>query len=71
MTSQAQDHMAKHRIESDTMGSIEVPSNVYYGAQSARSLVHFPIGRETMPPEVIRAMGILKKSCCFDQRGTG
>jgi fumarate hydratase class II len=44
------------------MGSIDVPSDSYYGAQSARSLINFNIGRETMPPEMIRALGILKKS---------
>ena len=49
------------RIEKDTMGEIEVPSNAYYGAQSARSLIHFDIGIEKMPREIIRAMGILKK----------
>ncbi len=50
------------RIESDTMGSIEVPSDRYYGAQTARSLVHFAIGIERMPRELIRALGILKKA---------
>ncbi|MBV53335.1 MAG: fumarate hydratase, class II [Coxiellaceae bacterium] len=50
------------RIESDSMGEIAVPKQAYYGAQSARSLVNFNIGRETMPPEMIRAMGILKKA---------
>jgi fumarate hydratase class II len=50
------------RIESDTMGSIEVPSDKYYGAQTARSLHHFAIGIEKMPRELIRALGILKKA---------
>jgi fumarate hydratase class II len=50
------------RIESDSMGNIEVPANRYYGAQTARSLIHFNIGRDTMPPELIRAFGILKKA---------
>src|SRR6476660_5889145 len=50
------------RIESDSMGKIEVPSNVYWGAQTQRSLLHFNIGRDTMPPELIRAFGILKKA---------
>ncbi len=50
------------RTETDSMGEIEVPSNRYYGAQSARSLINFDIGRETMPPEMIRSMGILKKA---------
>ncbi len=45
----------KTRIESDSMGNIEVPSNVYWGAQTQRSLLHFHLGRDTMPPELIRA----------------
>ena len=53
--------MAK-RIETDSMGEIEVPANRYYGAQTARSLIHFDIGWETMPREIIRGMGILKKA---------
>jgi fumarate hydratase class II len=55
----------KFRIEKDTMGEIEVPSEVYYGAQSARSLIHFQIGIEKMPRELIRAMGILKKAAAL------
>ena len=50
------------RIETDSMGEIEVPANRYYGAQTARSLIHFDIGAETMPRELIRGMGILKKA---------
>ena len=52
--------MAK-RIETDSMGEVEVPADRYYGAQTARSLIHFDIGWETMPREIIRGMGILKK----------
>jgi len=56
--------MAGVRVESDTMGDIEVPSNKYYGAQTARSMKNFPIGDETekMPAPVIKAFGILKKA---------
>ncbi|HTY54794.1 MAG TPA: class II fumarate hydratase [Candidatus Binataceae bacterium] len=50
------------RIETDSMGPIEVPNNHYWGAQTARSLIHFAIGRDTMLPEIIRAIGILKKA---------
>ena len=53
------------RVESDTMGTIEVPSDKYYGAQSARSLKNFAIGAETFPPEMIKAFGILKKACAM------
>ena len=50
------------RIEKDTMGEVEVPSDRYYGAQTARSLINFNIGKDTMPHAMIRAFGILKKS---------
>ena len=50
------------RMETDSMGEIEVPASCYYGAQTARSLIHFDIGSETMPRELIRGMGILKKA---------
>ena len=53
------------RIERDTMGEIEVPSNAYYGAQTARSLIHFAIGEERMPREVIQGMGTLKKAAAM------
>ncbi len=53
------------RIEKDTMGEIEVPNEFYYGAQSARSLIHFAIGTEKMPRPIIRAMGILKKAAAL------
>src|SRR5881392_4001457 len=39
------------RTESDSMGKIEVPADRYYGAQTARSLIHFAIGKDTMPPD--------------------
>src|SRR6266700_7968623 len=53
------------RTESDSMGKIEVPADRYYGAQTARSLIHFAIGKDTMPPELIRAFGILKKAAAL------
>ena len=59
------------RIESDSMGNIEVPCDKYYGAQSARSLINFDIGRETMPPELIRALGILKKAAALTNHSLG
>ncbi len=62
---------ASTRIESDSMGKIEVPSNVYWGAQTQRSLLHFNIGRDTMPPELIRAFGILKKACALVNQDLG
>ncbi|MBX3043446.1 MAG: class II fumarate hydratase [Candidatus Kapabacteria bacterium] len=59
------------RIEKDSMGEIQVPSNVYWGAQSARSLIHFDIGTEKMPREVIRGMGILKKAAALTNAELG
>jgi len=59
------------RIESDSMGTIAVPKNVYWGAQTERSLLHFAIGRDTMPPELIRAFGILKKACALVNQELG
>src|SRR5215470_10350673 len=50
------------RMETDSMGEIEVPADVYWGAQTQRSLKHFNIGFDVMPREVIRALGILKKA---------
>src|ERR1700719_2278704 len=59
------------RIESDSMGQIEVPANVYWGAQTQRSLLHFNIGRDTIPPELIWAFGILKKACALVNQDLG
>ena len=59
------------RIESDSMGTIEVPSDVYWGAQTARSLIHFNIGHDTMPPELIRAFGVLKKAAAIVNQELG
>ena len=47
------------------MGPIEVPSNQYWGAQTQRSLIHFDIGDEPMPPELIQAFGVLKKAAAL------
>jgi fumarate hydratase, class II len=59
------------RTESDSMGRIEVPTNVYWGAQTQRSLLHFNIGRDTMPPELIRAFAILKKAAALVNQDLG
>jgi len=53
------------------MGKMEVPVDRYYGAQTARSLIHFAIGKDTMPPELIRAFGILKKACALVNQDLG
>jgi fumarate hydratase class II len=54
--------MGEVRIEADTMGELEVPADRYYGCQTARSLINFDIGQDTMPRGVVRAFGILKQA---------
>lgn len=63
--------MSDVRIESDSMGTIEVPKDRYYGAQTARSLKNFPIGGERMPIEIIRAFGYLKKAAALTNHALG
>ena len=67
---------AKTRVETDSMGKIEVPADKYYGAQSARSLIHFDIGdgvtpRDQMPRAVIKAMATLKKAAALVNHDLG
>jgi fumarate hydratase class II len=54
-----------HRIETDTMGQMQVPSDRYWGSQTARSVHFFKIGTERMPRELIRAFGVLKKAAAL------
>ncbi len=61
----------KTRVETDTMGPIEVPADRYWGAQTQRSLTHFRIGSDRFPREMIRALGILKKACALVNRDLG
>ncbi len=62
---------SKTRTESDSMGKIEVPFDRYWGAQTQRSLIHFDIGHDTMPHELIKAFGILKKACALVNKDLG
>lgn len=57
--------MTDMRTETDSFGPLEVPSDKYYGAQTARSLINFPIGVETMAPAIIRALGVIKRSAAL------
>ena len=61
----------KVRTETDSMGPIEVPADHYWGAQTERSLHHFAIGEDRMPPELIRAFGILKKAAALVNHDLG
>src|SRR5262245_16921156 len=63
--------MSGYRTETDSMGPIRVPDDRYYGAQTARSLVHFAIGADTMPRPVVRAFGILKKAAALVNHDLG
>jgi fumarate hydratase class II len=63
--------MAGYRTETDSMGPIRVPADRYYGAQTARSLVHFAVGTDTMPRPVIRAFGTLKKAAALVNKDLG
>lgn len=59
------------RLESDSLGTVEVPAHVYWGAQTARSLQHFSIGHDYMPSELIWAFGILKKAAALVNEALG
>ena len=61
----------EYRIETDTMGEIQVPVDKYYGAQTARSLMNFKIGGDRFPREMIRALGILKKAAALTNQELG
>ncbi|MFN3234640.1 MAG: class II fumarate hydratase [Gammaproteobacteria bacterium] len=61
----------KTRIEKDSLGEVDVPVNVYWGAQTARSLHHFAIGHDTMPDALIRAFGILKQAAAQTNQELG
>ena len=57
----------EYRIEKDTMGKVQVPANVYWGAQTQRSIMNFPIAQDInkMPKEIIKAFAYLKKAAAF------
>ena len=55
----------KTRLESDSMGTIEVPAEHYWGAQTQRSLIHFAIGDDRMPKAIYHAYGYIKKAAAI------
>ncbi len=55
--------MTETRTETDSFGPLEVPKNKYWGAQTQRSLINFPIGWEKQPAAIVRALGIIKQAC--------
>ena len=62
---------APTRTETDSMGPIEVAADRYWGAQTERSLLHFKIGDDVMPREMIRALGVLKKAAALVNEDLG
>ena len=63
--------MADVRIETDSLGTVEVPADRLWGAQTQRALTLFAIGNDPMPPEMIEAYAILKKGCALANHGAG
>ena len=63
--------MADTRTETDSFGPLEVPSDKYWGAQTQRSIMNFPIGWERQPVAIIRALGVIKKACAIVNLGFG
>ena len=61
----------KTRTETDSFGPLEVPGDKYFGAQTARSLINFPIGEETMPAPMIRALGVIKRCAAIANERLG
>jgi fumarate hydratase class II len=59
------------RLETDSLGTVEVPSAAYWGGQTQRSLLYFRIGRETMPPELIHALAVVKKAAALVNQELG
>ena len=57
--------MTETRIETDSFGQLEVPSSKYWGAQTQRSLINFPIGWEKQPAAIVSALGVIKKACAL------
>ena len=55
--------MSQTRTETDSFGPLEVPADKYWGAQTQRSIMNFPIGWEKQPVAIVRALGVIKKAC--------
>ncbi|GGX45823.1 fumarate hydratase class II [Tateyamaria omphalii] len=63
--------MADTRTESDSFGPLEVAADKYWGAQTQRSIMNFPIGWEKQPVPVVRALGVIKKACAMQNKAQG
>jgi fumarate hydratase class II len=63
--------MTATRTETDSFGPLEVPADKYWGAQTQRSLLNFPIGWERQPVAIVRALGVIKQACAQANREAG
>ncbi|WP_340260524.1 class II fumarate hydratase [Roseobacter sp. HKCCA0882] len=63
--------MTQTRTESDSFGPLEVPADRYWGAQTQRSLINFPIGWEKQPVAIVRALGMIKRACAEANKASG
>ncbi|WP_299356109.1 class II fumarate hydratase [uncultured Shimia sp.] len=63
--------MTQTRTETDSFGPLEVPSDKYWGAQTQRSIMNFPIGWEKQPVAIVRALGVIKQACAMQNKATG
>ncbi|NDW52509.1 class II fumarate hydratase [Aliiroseovarius sp. PrR006] len=63
--------MTQTRTESDSFGPLEVPSDKYWGAQTQRSIMNFPIGWEKQPVAIVRALGVIKQACAEANKASG
>ena len=63
--------MTQTRTETDSFGPLEVPADKYWGAQTQRSIMNFPIGWEKQPVAIVRALGVIKKACAMENKATG
>jgi len=63
--------VSKFRKETDSFGALEVPTDKYYGAQTARSLINFPIGTETQPIPIVHALGVIKQAAARTNKALG
>ncbi|SLN17179.1 Fumarate hydratase class II [Roseovarius albus] len=63
--------MTDTRTETDSFGPLEVPTDKYWGAQTQRSIMNFPIGWEKQPVAIVRALGVIKKACAMANQASG
>ncbi|TDE35070.1 class II fumarate hydratase [Antarcticimicrobium sediminis] len=63
--------MTETRTETDSFGPLEVPADKYWGAQTQRSLMNFPIGWEKQPVAIVRALGVIKQACAIANKASG